>query len=372
MQAQEIETGELRQAVERREPLVAVHYACESFLTAKDHPAGVACVAIYDLITEDVLAFSRSDAPPNVEGEAREIDMLSRFFEVINSRPDAHVLHWNMNRPEYGFDALAARYRYLTEQQLSIAIPSVRRHDVDALLTARFGEDYAPHGKLESTGRLNGFDMRSFLAGQHEAERFAEQDWSSLTRSAASKAKIIGLVARLLVDGSIKTAGSAGQIPFAGGRLDAVAVVLELGARFLNVQRSLAKHPHGKAVFTFDDEYDDQYLYRALLTQFFEDVRDEEYSPSYAGGASRIDFLMPDFELAVELKHTRGGMTDKLLGEQLMIDKGRYSAHPRVTHLICLVFDHEGHLRNPRGLEKDLRQTHSSSALPVTVRIFDR
>jgi hypothetical protein len=55
----ELELQELRRALDRNEALVAVHYACESFLTAKDRPAGVACVALHDLQTGETLAFSR-------------------------------------------------------------------------------------------------------------------------------------------------------------------------------------------------------------------------------------------------------------------------------------------------------------------------
>ena len=43
-----------------------------------------------------------------------------------------------------------------------------------------------------------------------------------------------------------------------------------------------------------EDEYDVQDLFHALLTIYFEDIRKEEWSPSYAGGASRMDFLLPD------------------------------------------------------------------------------
>jgi hypothetical protein len=124
----------------------------------------------------------------------------------------------------------------------------------------------------------------------------------------------------------------------------------------------------------FNDEYDDQYIFRALLTQFFADVREEDYVPSYAGGNSRIDFLLPQYKLAVELKHTRNGLKDNEVGEQLIIDRDRYKGKgPGIaTHLMCLVFDYGGQLRNPRGLEEDLRREASIPEMAVTVRIFDR
>jgi REase_DpnII-MboI len=364
---------ELTRALDTNEALVAVHYACESFLTAKDHPAGVACAALYDLQTGETFAFSRSDAPPSVTGQAREIHLLDRFYEQVNARFDARFLHWNMNRPEYGFGALAARYEYLTGKQPSDAVPE-RRVDVDELFTARFGYDYAPHPKLESVARLNDLDLRSFRSGKSEAELFAKEDWGTITRSTASKAKIIGELLTLLATGKVRTSDSAGSVTFAGERLDAVSVVFALGDSMLPVQRSLSVRPQKRPALEVKDEYDDQYLFRALLVQFFDDVRDEDFAPSYAGGNSRIDFVLPQYKLAVELKHTRAGLKDKDLGEQLMIDRDRYQGRddPPATHLLCLVFDHDGLIRNPRAIEADLRRDNTAGKMAATVRIYDR
>lgn len=348
-----------------------MHYACESFLTARDHPPGIASAAVVDLQTNEVIGFSRADCPPSTDSEDCELDLLRRLFSELNGRQESHVLHWNMDRPEFGFDALLKRWRFLTTESPSFTPPRMR-YDVDGLFVAVFGENYAPHGKLESMAKLNELDVRSFRSGKEEADAFGDDDWVTIGRSSASKASIIAELAKRLLDGSAKTAVSAGQLTFAGSRLDAVQAVLALSERFVLVQRSLGKHPHGRNPVEFTDEYDDQFLLRALLVQFFEDVRDEEYTPSYAGSNSRIDFVLPEFGLAVELKHTRPAMSDAEVGQQLLIDRERYQTHKDVTHLVVLVFDHDGHLRNPRGLESDLQREHSHPDLTVTVRIIDR
>ncbi|NJP30204.1 hypothetical protein FLW53_39640, partial [Microbispora sp. SCL1-1] len=84
---------ELTRALARNEAMVAIHYACESFLTANDHPAGIASIALYDLQTGDTNAFSMSDAPPTVEGNDREIHLLERFYHDVSSREDSYFLH---------------------------------------------------------------------------------------------------------------------------------------------------------------------------------------------------------------------------------------------------------------------------------------
>ncbi|QBR93286.1 hypothetical protein [Nocardioides euryhalodurans] len=361
----------LRRAIGSGESVIAVHYACESFLTAKDHPPAIASCAIYDLNSGEIIGFGRADCPPETDPVDCELAILRRVFGELSTRQESHVLHWNMDRPEFGFDALLKRWRYLTTDDPAFVAPRLR-YDVDGLFDAKFGENYAPHGKLESMARLNGMDIRSFRSGKEEAEAFEAKDWALLARSSASKASIIGELTRRLLDGSAKTAVSAGQVDFAGSRLDAVRTVLAISERFLLVQRSLSKHPHGGDPVKFETEYDDQFLLRALLVQFFDDVRDEEYTPSYAGSNSRVDFVLPDFGLAIELKHTREGLRDGDLGAELLIDRERYQQHIDVTHLLVIVFDHDGILRNPRGLESDLQREHSQPGLTVTVRILDR
>ena len=64
-----------------------------------------------------------------------------------------------------------------------------------------------------------------------------------------------------------------------------------------------------------DDEYDVQYLTHALLLLDFEDVRPEEWTPSYAGGSSRMDFLMKAEKIVLEVKKTRKGLKAKEIGE---------------------------------------------------------
>src|SRR5262249_18057277 len=47
---------------------------------------------------------------------------------------------------------------------------------------------------------------------------------------------------------------------------------------------------NGRAALEMVGEYDVRYLLHAILRLDFDDVRPEEWSPSYAGSASRMDF----------------------------------------------------------------------------------
>jgi REase_DpnII-MboI len=373
MDSLDLELSQIRDALAERQDVAVVHYSCESFNDAKSRPPAIAAIAIYDLKLSTVTCYSRADAPPSRSDEA-ELDLLREFYADITNRADAQLLHWNMDRPEFGFDALAKRFRYLTDGKETAPniTTAARRYDVDELISIQFGENYAPHGKLESTAKMNRLDMRSFKNGLTESELFRSNDWATIARSTSSKAMIIGQLAQRLIDGTIKTAHSAGMVRFADSRLDAVAVVLDLGQRYLIVRRSLSKHPHGREPVKFENEWDDQYVFRSMLALFFDDIRDEDPVQVTAGSGSRIDFVLADYQLAIELKHTRSSLEDKDLGVQLLVDASRYASRSDITHLVCLVFDYDGLIRNPRSIEKDLSKSQSQPGLTVTVKIFDR
>ncbi len=61
-------------------------------------------------------------------------------------------------------------------------------------------------------------------------------------------------------------------------------------------------------------------------------------------------------KIVIEVKKTRKNLGPKEVGEQLMIDIERYTAHPNCETLICFVYDPEARLSNPVGMENDLNR----------------
>lgn len=128
--------------------------------------------------------------------------------------------------------------------------------------------------------------------------------------------------------------------------------------RFRKIATQLAHRYNGRDTLRIQDEYDVQDLLRALLSLYFDDVRQEEWTPSYAGSSLRIDFLIPEIEAVIEVKKTRKGMTDKALSEELIIDIEKYQAHPNCKKIYCFVYDPDMILRNPVAIKSDLKQKH--------------
>ncbi len=147
---------------------------------------------------------------------------------------------------------------------------------------------------------------------------------------------------------------------------DSEKIVL-LIKRFHQVARQLRSRHSDRSTLEIEDEYDVQDLFHSLLKLNFDDIRAEEYTPSYAGSASRVDFLLKKEEIIIEIKKTRKGLGSKEIGEQLIIDSQRYQVHPNCNQLICFVYDPEGRIGNPKGIEGDL--TKELNGIPVSVYI---
>ena len=140
-----------------------------------------------------------------------------------------------------------------------------------------------------------------------------------------------------------------------------------LCSRFHSVVKQLRARHGSRPTLDVSDEYDVQDLLHALLRIFFGDVRPEEWTPSYAGKSSRMDFLLPTEESVIETKKTRPGLTAKELGDRLIVDIARYRSHPRCKRLICFVYDPEGRVTNPKGIESDLGRTENDLEVRVII-----
>jgi hypothetical protein len=124
--------------------------------------------------------------------------------------------------------------------------------------------------------------------------------------------------------------------------------------RFPVVAREISRRHGNRPSFEIRDEYDVQDFLRGLLRIFFDDIRDEEWTPSYAGASARMDLLLKNEQIVIEVKMARRGLGEKQIREQLIIDKAYYKQHKDCKKLYCFIYDPEGRIKNPRGFEKDL------------------
>ncbi|MCW5235839.1 hypothetical protein D5047_05810 [Verminephrobacter eiseniae] len=137
--------------------------------------------------------------------------------------------------------------------------------------------------------------------------------------------------------------------------------------RFHMVARQLRVRHSNRTTLEIDDEYDVQDLLHTLLKLNFDDVRREEWTPSYAGGSARADFLLKKEGIVIEAKKTRQGLSVSDIGVQLLVDISRYQAHPDCKQLVCFIYDPEGRIGNPVGLERDIERSSAKMAVRTIV-----
>lgn len=147
--------------------------------------------------------------------------------------------------------------------------------------------------------------------------------------------------------------------------LDAENVLLMIFDKFHRFTRQLRTRHNNRSTIEVEDEYDVQDLLHAILTIYFDDIRDEEWTPSYAGGSVRTDFLLRNEGIVIEVKKTRQSMTAKKLGEELIVDIEKYAEHPNCKKLFCFVYDPEGRLGNPTEITNDLNKRHDGFAMVI-------
>lgn len=132
----------------------------------------------------------------------------------------------------------------------------------------------------------------------------------------------------------------------------------EIGAMLRRIPEMLAviqrRRPDWALAEEINDEADLQVVVEAVLRMVFDDVRPEDYVPSRGAGNSRVDFVLPEVSVVIETKMTRSSLTSKKLGEELLIDAGRYPRHPDCEAIVAFVYDPERRIDNPRGVERDL------------------
>jgi hypothetical protein len=169
----------------------------------------------------------------------------------------------------------------------------------------------------------------------------------------AARAAVIAATVRRAIETMLDSAHAA-RWQLNRSERDATELIINLCQRFPRFARQLAARHDNRTALTIADEYDVQDTLHALLQLHFDDIRPEEWAPSYAGSRTRMDFLLKREHTVVETKMTRERLDQRRVVEELTIDKAHYRGHPDCKELVCFVYDPEHRLTNPDALESDL------------------
>lgn len=158
------------------------------------------------------------------------------------------------------------------------------------------------------------------------------------------------------------------QQPAKPAKVEELLEVVVKGLR--RAMHPLTHRRKGVQPLSFGNEYDVQDLLHALLRPWISDIRPEEFTPSYAGSSTRMDFLLPTHELVIETKIVRDRAHAKKVGDELIIDIEHYRKHPSCKSLWCVIYDPDQLITNAQGLKADLEGPRSSKEGEVRVRVF--
>lgn len=136
-----------------------------------------------------------------------------------------------------------------------------------------------------------------------------------------------------------------------------VQVVLHQLADSLPVSLKALTDRGARTAYVIASERDLQDVVYFFLRNLYEDVRREEWVPSSAGDAKRIDLLIPSTETVIELKIVRDRPHAKKIANELRVDLESYHLHPACRNFFGLVWDPTREIADPRQLERDLSGT---------------
>jgi hypothetical protein len=133
--------------------------------------------------------------------------------------------------------------------------------------------------------------------------------------------------------------------------------IMKIFNRFHLAAKIIEERYNERSTIIIKDEYDTQDLLKTLLSIEFESIQDEEYSPSFAGKRSRIDFFLRIENIGIEVKKVRDKSHSKSINEEIIIDKECYSKLPGIENLYFFIYDPEFYLTNRKDLVEDLEKT---------------
>jgi hypothetical protein len=92
---------------------------------------------------------------------------------------------------------------------------------------------------------------------------------------------------------------------------DVLTILERIFSHFHRIYLQLQNRYSNRPTIQINDEYDVQNLLHSLLHLYFADIRSEVTLPQFAGKNSRIDFVLKQEKIMIEIKKTNQKLKDK-------------------------------------------------------------
>lgn len=192
----------LKEILKDKNKSVIIHYSCESFVTSHGRTPRITSICMRYLGTAQTKSFSihlqaqfdKKDFNNLSDTDYDEIEkkMLEEFYEFAKKHKDFKWIHWNMRDSNYGFEAIANRYRILGGEHFEI--DEDRRYDFPRILGKIYTYGYEknePDGRLLNLANRNNITIIDALKGIDESTAFDNKEYLKLHKSTLRKVDII-------------------------------------------------------------------------------------------------------------------------------------------------------------------------------------
>lgn len=192
----------LKEILKDKNKSVIIHYSCESFITSHGRTPRVTSICIRYLGTAHTKSFSihlqaqfdKKDFNKLSDADYDNIEkkMLDEFYEFAKKHKDFKWIHWNMRDSNYGFEAIANRYRILGGEHFEV--DEDRRYDFPRILGKIYTygyEENKPDGRLLNLANRNSITIVDALKGIEESTAFENKEYLKLHKSTLRKVDII-------------------------------------------------------------------------------------------------------------------------------------------------------------------------------------
>lgn len=211
----------LAKVVTNASNVVVIHYSCESFY---DRPDGasprITSIAVRNLSSGQTTSFSihqmaerdKKVTTEEIESNYDDLEkkMLKEFYEYVETHQNYHWLHWNMRDINYGFAAIAHRFKVLGGKPTDIHESQL--FDLARILVGLFGVGYAGHPRLTWLVKHNKITDRDLLSGEDEAKAFDSRQYVKLHQSTLRKVDTLASIVSRTSEGRLQTNAKVSEI----------------------------------------------------------------------------------------------------------------------------------------------------------------
>jgi hypothetical protein len=212
----------LRDILKNPETVLIVHYSCESFFDRVDGASPrINSISVRFLGSGQHKSFSiymfaeRNHIPLNKISDNYshlEKALLDEFYEFVEKYRDFKWVHWSMTFVNYGFPALAHRYKVLGGSPVNI--PDTNLIDLAAHLKKIYGRNYIPRPPLNNLILKNDLQSQQLMTGKEEAYALEAGKYIIVSQSTETKTYILSVILYKAADQRLKTDASILKLKF--------------------------------------------------------------------------------------------------------------------------------------------------------------